>query len=59
MTATWRLPSEPYFDPLVYHLETLDFLRRKVAADHLILGTGTLPIGEVTFILPSGNAEVI
>ena len=28
-----------YFDTLVYDVETLDFLRRKVGADHLILGT--------------------
>ena len=28
-----------YFDTLVYDVETLDFLRRKVGADHLLLGT--------------------
>lgn len=28
-----------YFDTLVYDRETLDFLRRKVGADHLMLGT--------------------
>jgi aminocarboxymuconate-semialdehyde decarboxylase len=28
-----------YFDTLVYDVETLDFLRRKVGADHLMLGT--------------------
>jgi aminocarboxymuconate-semialdehyde decarboxylase len=28
-----------YFDTLVYDLETLDFLRRKVGADHILLGT--------------------
>lgn len=28
-----------YFDSLVYDVETLDFLRRKVGADHLLLGT--------------------
>ena len=28
-----------YFDTLVYDVETLDFLRRKVGAEHLILGT--------------------
>ena len=28
-----------YFDTLVYDLETLEFLRRKVGADHLMLGT--------------------
>ena len=28
-----------YFDTLVYDVETLDFLRRKVGADRLLLGT--------------------
>jgi aminocarboxymuconate-semialdehyde decarboxylase len=28
-----------YFDTLVYDVETLDFLRRKVGAEHLMLGT--------------------
>jgi aminocarboxymuconate-semialdehyde decarboxylase len=28
-----------YFDTLVYDVETLDFLRRKVGADHMMLGT--------------------
>ena len=28
-----------YFDTLVYDVETLDFLRRKVGSDHLMLGT--------------------
>ncbi len=28
-----------YFDTLVYDVETLDFLRRKVGAEHLLLGT--------------------
>jgi aminocarboxymuconate-semialdehyde decarboxylase len=28
-----------YFDTLVYDVETLEFLRRKVGADHLLLGT--------------------
>jgi aminocarboxymuconate-semialdehyde decarboxylase len=28
-----------YFDTLVYDLDTLDFLRRRVGADHLVLGT--------------------
>jgi aminocarboxymuconate-semialdehyde decarboxylase len=28
-----------YFDTLVYNVDTLDFLRRKVGADHLLLGT--------------------
>jgi aminocarboxymuconate-semialdehyde decarboxylase len=28
-----------YFDTLVYDVETLEFLRRKVGADHLMLGT--------------------
>ena len=28
-----------YFDSLVYDVETLDFLRRKVGAEHLMLGT--------------------
>ena len=28
-----------YFDTLVYDLDTLEFLRRKVGADHLMLGT--------------------
>jgi len=28
-----------YFDTLVYDVETLDFLRSKVGADHLMLGT--------------------
>ena len=28
-----------YFDTLVYDIETLDFLRRKVGAEHLMLGT--------------------
>jgi aminocarboxymuconate-semialdehyde decarboxylase len=28
-----------YFDTLVYAVETLDFLRTKVGADHLLLGT--------------------
>ena len=41
-----RCTSEPsaylknlYFDTLVYDVETLDFLRRKVGAEHLMLGT--------------------
>lgn len=28
-----------YFDTLVYHVDTLDYLKRKVGADHLLLGT--------------------
>ena len=28
-----------YFDTLVYDVETLDFLSRKVGAEHLMLGT--------------------
>jgi aminocarboxymuconate-semialdehyde decarboxylase len=28
-----------YFDTLVYDVETLDFLRRKVGAERLLLGT--------------------
>jgi aminocarboxymuconate-semialdehyde decarboxylase len=28
-----------YFDTLVYDVDTLDFLRKKVGADHLMLGT--------------------
>ena len=28
-----------FFDTLVYDVETLDFLRRKVGAEHLMLGT--------------------
>jgi aminocarboxymuconate-semialdehyde decarboxylase len=28
-----------YFDTLVYDIETLDFLRRKVGANHMLLGT--------------------
>ena len=28
-----------YFDTLVYDVETLEFLRRKVGAEHLMLGT--------------------
>jgi aminocarboxymuconate-semialdehyde decarboxylase len=28
-----------YFDTLVYDVESLDFLRRKVGAEHLMLGT--------------------
>ena len=28
-----------FFDTLVYDVETLDFLRRKVGAEHLLLGT--------------------
>jgi aminocarboxymuconate-semialdehyde decarboxylase len=28
-----------YFDTLVYHVDTLDYLRRKVGSDHLLVGT--------------------
>jgi aminocarboxymuconate-semialdehyde decarboxylase len=36
-----------YFDTLVYDVETLDFLRRKVGAGHLLLGTDfPYPLGD-------------
>jgi aminocarboxymuconate-semialdehyde decarboxylase len=37
--APSRYLKNLYFDTLVYDVETLDFLRRKVGADHLMLGT--------------------
>ena len=39
ITAPSAYLKNLYFDTLVYDVETLDFLRRKVGAEHLMLGT--------------------